>query len=104
MGLLPAMWLNGAFICVLLVLLEACRQCGSEALRYLGTLKDAASLESADCTAIRNCLSRIATIGEVRLSMAWGRVEGWREAGESLVKEKLGDTTPKSKAGGKEVL
>lgn len=63
-------WLNGAFICVLLVLLEASRQCGSEALHYLGTLKDVALLESADCTAIRNCLRRIATIGEVSLCIA----------------------------------
>ncbi|XP_077167910.1 huntingtin-interacting protein 1 isoform X2 [Paroedura picta] len=46
------------------LLLEACRQCGSEALLYLGALKDAASLESADCAALRSCLGRIATIGE----------------------------------------
>ncbi|XP_025071473.1 huntingtin-interacting protein 1 isoform X3 [Alligator sinensis] len=45
-------------------LLEACKQCGNEALHYLSALKDKASLENADCTPVRNCLSRISAIGE----------------------------------------
>ncbi|XP_019401971.1 PREDICTED: huntingtin-interacting protein 1 isoform X2 [Crocodylus porosus] len=46
------------------LLLEACKQCGNEALHYLSALKDKASLENADCTPVRNCLSRISAIGE----------------------------------------
>ncbi|KAL8198693.1 UNVERIFIED_CONTAM: histidine permease [Gekko kuhli] len=69
------------------LLLEACRQCGSEALHYLGTLKDAASLESADCTAIRNCLSRIATIGEEL-----------RPKGLDIKQDELGDLVDKEMA------
>ncbi|XP_060114795.1 huntingtin-interacting protein 1 isoform X3 [Heteronotia binoei] len=69
------------------LLLEACRQCGSEALRYLGNLKDSASLESADCTAVRNSLSRIATIGEEL-----------RPKGLDIKQDELGDLVDKEMA------
>uniref|UniRef100_A0A8B9SB64 Huntingtin interacting protein 1 n=1 Tax=Apteryx owenii TaxID=8824 RepID=A0A8B9SB64_APTOW len=46
-------------------LLEACKQCGSEAIGYLSALKEPGTLEGADCTPVRNCLSRISAIGEV---------------------------------------
>ncbi|XP_015269049.1 PREDICTED: huntingtin-interacting protein 1 [Gekko japonicus] len=69
------------------LLLEACRQCGGEALHYLGTLRDAASLESADCTAVRNCLSRIATIGEEL-----------RPKGLDIKQDELGDLVDKEMA------
>lgn len=66
---------SSSFLYMFPVLLEASRQCGSEALCYLGVLKDKTSLKSADCIAVMNCLSRITVIGEVSpcmgMSMAW---------------------------------
>ncbi|KAJ7308942.1 hypothetical protein JRQ81_008222 [Phrynocephalus forsythii] len=61
-------------------LLEAGRQCGSEALAYLGALKEEASLEGADCAAVKTCLGRIAAIGEDLLPK-----------GLDVEQEKLGD-------------
>lgn len=52
------------------VLLETSKQCGNETLHYLGMLKDKATLESADCTAVRNCLNQITAIGQVGYPMA----------------------------------
>uniref|UniRef100_A0A670JTF1 Huntingtin-interacting protein 1-related protein n=1 Tax=Podarcis muralis TaxID=64176 RepID=A0A670JTF1_PODMU len=69
------------------MLLEACRQCGSEALCYLGTLKDRASLESANCAAVRNCLGRITAIGE-----------DLRPKGLDIKQEELGDLVDKEMA------
>lgn len=46
-------------------LLEACKQCGSEAISYLSSLQDPGSVASADCTAVTDCLRRISAIGEV---------------------------------------
>ncbi|CAI5795147.1 huntingtin-interacting protein 1 isoform X1 [Podarcis lilfordi] len=69
------------------MLLEACRQCGSEALCYLGTLKDKASLESANCAAVRNCLGRITAIGE-----------DLRPKGLDIKQEELGDLVDKELA------
>ncbi|XP_048374832.1 huntingtin-interacting protein 1 [Sphaerodactylus townsendi] len=69
------------------LLLEACRQCGSETLHYLGTLKDAALLEGADCTAVRTCLSQIATIGEEL-----------RPKGLDVKQDELGDLVDKEMA------
>uniref|UniRef100_A0ABM5EMZ1 Huntingtin-interacting protein 1 isoform X1 n=1 Tax=Pogona vitticeps TaxID=103695 RepID=A0ABM5EMZ1_9SAUR len=61
-------------------LLEAGRQCGSEALSYLGALKDKASLEDADGAAVQTCLKRITAIGEELLPK-----------GLDVEQEKLGD-------------
>ncbi|XP_067393865.1 huntingtin-interacting protein 1 isoform X4 [Emydura macquarii macquarii] len=69
------------------LLSETCKQCGSEALRYLGTLKDEASLGSADCTAVRNCLSRISAIAEEL-----------RPKGLDVEQEELGDLVDKEMA------
>ncbi|XP_042298447.1 huntingtin-interacting protein 1 isoform X2 [Sceloporus undulatus] len=62
------------------LLLEASRQCGAEALGYLGALKDRATLEGADCASVRTCLSRIAAIGE-----------DLRPKGLDVEQERLGD-------------
>ncbi|XP_063002588.1 huntingtin-interacting protein 1 [Elgaria multicarinata webbii] len=69
------------------LLLEACRHCGSETLGYLGALKDKAALESADCAAVRNCLRRIAAIGE-----------DLRPKGLDVEQEALGDLVDKEMA------
>ncbi|XP_075761137.1 huntingtin-interacting protein 1 isoform X2 [Pelodiscus sinensis] len=69
------------------LLSETCKQCGSEALRYLGALKDEASLARADCTAVRNCLSRISTIGEEL-----------RPKGLDVEQDELGDLVDKEMA------
>nr|XP_020657322.1 huntingtin-interacting protein 1 [Pogona vitticeps] len=61
-------------------LLEAGRQCGTEALSYLGALKDKASLEDADGAAVQTCLKRITAIGEELLPK-----------GLDVEQEKLGD-------------
>ncbi|XP_043387206.1 huntingtin-interacting protein 1 isoform X8 [Chelonia mydas] len=69
------------------LLSETCKQCGSEALRYLGALKDEASLGGADCTAVRNCLSQISAIGEEL-----------RPKGLDVEQEELGDLVDKEMA------
>ncbi|XP_039363549.1 huntingtin-interacting protein 1 isoform X3 [Mauremys reevesii] len=69
------------------LLSEMCKQCGSEALRYLGALKDEASLGGADCTAVRNCLSRISALGEEL-----------RPKGLDVEQEELGDLVDKEMA------
>lgn len=51
--------------------MEACRQCGRETLAYLSSLEEEGAVEKADITAIRNCLSKIKTIGEVLLVMSF---------------------------------
>ncbi|XP_064379565.1 huntingtin-interacting protein 1 isoform X2 [Dromaius novaehollandiae] len=68
-------------------LLEACKQCGSEAISYLSALKDPATLEGADCTPARNCLSRIGAIGEAL-----------RPKGLDVKQEELGDLVDKEMA------
>lgn len=50
-------------------LLEACKQCGSEAMSYLSDLQD--KVKGADCSLLTICLGRISAIGEV------GAQEGW---------------------------
>ncbi|ETE73723.1 Huntingtin-interacting protein 1 [Ophiophagus hannah] len=62
------------------VLLETSKQCGSETMHYLGMLKDKATLESADCAAVRNCLNQITSIGQ-----------DLRPKGLDVEEEKLGD-------------
>lgn len=47
-------------------LTEACKQYGKETLLYLGALEAEGTLDSADPTAMRNCLNKIKAIGEVR--------------------------------------
>uniref|UniRef100_A0A8C8VLX7 Huntingtin interacting protein 1 n=1 Tax=Pelusios castaneus TaxID=367368 RepID=A0A8C8VLX7_9SAUR len=66
---------------------ETGKQCGSEALRYLGALKDKATLGSADCTAVRNCLSRVSAIAEEL-----------RPRGLDVEQEELGDLVDKEMA------
>ncbi|XP_034276955.1 huntingtin-interacting protein 1 isoform X2 [Pantherophis guttatus] len=62
------------------LLLETSKQCGNETLHYLGMLKDKATLESADCAAVRNCLNQITSIGQ-----------DLRPKGLDVEEEKLGD-------------
>ncbi|XP_070591133.1 huntingtin-interacting protein 1 isoform X2 [Erythrolamprus reginae] len=62
------------------LLLETSKQCGNETLHYLGMLKDKVTLESADCTAVRNCLNQITSIGQ-----------DLRPKGLDVEEEKLGD-------------
>uniref|UniRef100_A0A8D0G6D6 Huntingtin interacting protein 1 n=1 Tax=Sphenodon punctatus TaxID=8508 RepID=A0A8D0G6D6_SPHPU len=69
------------------ILSEACRQCGSEALHYLGALKNQASLKNADCMPVRNCLSWITTIGEEL-----------QPKGLDIEQEELGDLVDKEMA------
>uniref|UniRef100_A0A8C5WWU5 Huntingtin interacting protein 1 n=1 Tax=Laticauda laticaudata TaxID=8630 RepID=A0A8C5WWU5_LATLA len=59
---------------------ETSKQCGNETLHYLGKLKDKATLESADCAAVRNCLNQITSIGQ-----------DLRPKGLDVEEEKLGD-------------
>ncbi|NWJ02178.1 HIP1 protein, partial [Crypturellus undulatus] len=68
-------------------LLEACKQCGSEAISYLGALREPGTLEGADCTPVRNCLSRIRAIGEAL-----------RPKGLDVKQEELGDLVDKEMA------
>uniref|UniRef100_A0A8B9SA07 Huntingtin-interacting protein 1-related protein n=1 Tax=Apteryx owenii TaxID=8824 RepID=A0A8B9SA07_APTOW len=68
-------------------LLEACKQCGSEAIGYLSALKEPGTLEGADCTPVRNCLSRISAIGEAL-----------RPKGLDVKQEELGDLVDKEMA------
>ncbi|XP_067165638.1 huntingtin-interacting protein 1 [Apteryx mantelli] len=68
-------------------LLEACKQCGSEAISYLSALKEPGTLEGADCTPVRNCLSHISAIGEAL-----------RPKGLDVKQEELGDLVDKEMA------
>lgn len=52
-------------------LTEACRQYGRETLAYLSSLEEEGTMENADVTALRNCLSRVKTLGEVLLGMGF---------------------------------
>lgn len=49
--------------------MEACRQYGRETLAYLSSLEEEGAMEKADVSAMRNCLSKIKTLGEVLLVM-----------------------------------
>uniref|UniRef100_A0A452IPM0 Huntingtin-interacting protein 1 n=1 Tax=Gopherus agassizii TaxID=38772 RepID=A0A452IPM0_9SAUR len=69
------------------LLSEMCKQCGSEALHFLGALKDEASLGGANCTAVRNCLSQISALGEEL-----------RPKGLDIEQEELGDLVDKEMA------
>ncbi|NXA35406.1 HIP1 protein, partial [Eudromia elegans] len=68
-------------------LLEACKQCGSEAISYLSALREPGTLEGADCTPVRNCLSRVRAIGEAL-----------RPKGLDVKQEELGDLVDKEMA------
>ncbi|NWX90688.1 HIP1 protein, partial [Nothoprocta ornata] len=68
-------------------LLEACKQCGSEAISYLRALGEPAALEGADCTPVRNCLSRVRAIAEAL-----------RPKGLDVKQEELGDLVDKEMA------
>ncbi|XP_066491362.1 huntingtin-interacting protein 1 isoform X2 [Tiliqua scincoides] len=68
-------------------LLEVCKECGAEALRCLGALKDKATLEGADCTGVASCLRQINAIGEEL-----------RPKGLDVKQEELGDLVDKEMA------
>ncbi|XP_021271444.1 huntingtin-interacting protein 1 isoform X3 [Numida meleagris] len=68
-------------------LLEACKQCGSEAISYLSSLQDPGSVASVNCTAVTNCLCRISAIGEEL-----------RPRGLDVEQEELGDLVDKEMA------
>uniref|UniRef100_A0A2I3RII9 I/LWEQ domain-containing protein n=1 Tax=Pan troglodytes TaxID=9598 RepID=A0A2I3RII9_PANTR len=68
-------------------LTEACKQYGRETLAYLASLEEEGSLENADSTAIRNCLSKIKAIGEELLPR-----------GLDIKQEELGDLVDKEMA------
>ncbi|XP_029389735.1 huntingtin-interacting protein 1 [Mus pahari] len=68
-------------------LTEACRQYGRETLAYLSSLEDEGAVERADVTVLRNCLSRIKTIGEELLPR-----------GLDIKQEELGDLVDKEMA------
>ncbi|XP_063502401.1 huntingtin-interacting protein 1 isoform X1 [Symphalangus syndactylus] len=68
-------------------LTEACKQYGRETLTYLASLEEEGSLENADSTAMRNCLSKIKAIGEELLPR-----------GLDIKQEELGDLVDKEMA------
>ncbi|KFU91565.1 Huntingtin-interacting protein 1, partial [Chaetura pelagica] len=68
-------------------LLETCRQCGSEAVSYLSALQDPGTVQSADCSPVMTCLSRISAIGEEL-----------RPRGLDVKQEELGDLVDKEMA------
>ncbi|MBZ3882522.1 Huntingtin-interacting protein 1 [Sciurus carolinensis] len=68
-------------------LTEACKQFGREALTYLASLEDEETLEKADSTAMRSCLSKIKAIGEALLPR-----------GLDIKQEELGDLVDKEMA------
>ncbi|PNI88616.1 HIP1 isoform 3 [Pan troglodytes] len=68
-------------------LTEACKQYGRETLAYLASLEEEGSLENADSTAMRNCLSKIKAIGEELLPR-----------GLDIKQEELGDLVDKEMA------
>uniref|UniRef100_A0A8C6H1N2 Huntingtin-interacting protein 1 n=1 Tax=Mus spicilegus TaxID=10103 RepID=A0A8C6H1N2_MUSSI len=68
-------------------LTEACRQYGRETLAYLSSLEEEGTMENADVTALRNCLSRVKTLGEELLPR-----------GLDIKQEELGDLVDKEMA------
>ncbi|XP_063461895.1 huntingtin-interacting protein 1-like isoform X2 [Pan paniscus] len=68
-------------------LTEACKQYGRETLACLASLEEEGSLENADSTAMRNCLSKIKAIGEELLPR-----------GLDIKQEELGDLVDKEMA------
>ncbi|XP_058299942.1 huntingtin-interacting protein 1 isoform X4 [Hylobates moloch] len=68
-------------------LTEACKQYGRETLAYLASLEEEGSLENADSTAMRNCLSKIKAISEELLPR-----------GLDIKQEELGDLVDKEMA------
>ncbi|KAL1768847.1 huntingtin-interacting protein 1 isoform X1 [Sigmodon hispidus] len=68
-------------------LTEACRQYGRETLAYLSSLEEEEAMEKADCTTVRNCLSKIKAIGEDLLPR-----------GLDIKQEELGDLVDKEMA------
>ncbi|XP_074045546.1 huntingtin-interacting protein 1 isoform X2 [Macrotis lagotis] len=66
---------------------DACKEYGREALLYLSALKEEDSLEKADSTAMRSCLSKITAIGEEL-----------RPRGLDIRQEELGDLVDKEMA------
>ncbi|XP_040828754.1 huntingtin-interacting protein 1 isoform X2 [Ochotona curzoniae] len=68
-------------------LTEACKQYGKETLLYLGALEAEGTLDSADPTAMRNCLNKIKAIGEELLPR-----------GLDIKQEELGDLVDKEMA------
>uniref|UniRef100_A0A2K6TDD9 Huntingtin interacting protein 1 n=1 Tax=Saimiri boliviensis boliviensis TaxID=39432 RepID=A0A2K6TDD9_SAIBB len=68
-------------------LTEACKQYGRETLTYLASLEEEGTLENADGTAMRNCLSKIKAIGEELLPR-----------GLDIKQEELGDLVDKEMA------
>ncbi|NXL53369.1 HIP1 protein, partial [Podilymbus podiceps] len=68
-------------------LLEACKQCGSEAASYLSALQDPGTVEGADCSLVATCLGRIRDIGEEL-----------RPRGLDIKQEELGDLVDKEMA------
>ncbi|XP_006859750.1 PREDICTED: huntingtin-interacting protein 1 isoform X2 [Chrysochloris asiatica] len=66
---------------------ETCKQYGRETLLYLASLEGDDSLEKADSTALRNCLSKMAAIGEELLPR-----------GLDIKQEELGDLVDKEMA------
>ncbi|XP_037846417.1 huntingtin-interacting protein 1 isoform X1 [Chlorocebus sabaeus] len=68
-------------------LTEACKQYGRETLAYLASLEEEGTLENADSTAMRNCLSKIKAIGEELLPR-----------GLDIKQEELGDLVDKEMA------
>ncbi|XP_072496338.1 huntingtin-interacting protein 1 isoform X4 [Notamacropus eugenii] len=69
------------------MLTDACKEYGREALLYLSALKEEDSLETADSTAMRSCLSKITAIGEEL-----------RPRGLDIKQEELGDLVDKEMA------
>ncbi|GAB1290280.1 Huntingtin-interacting protein 1 [Apodemus speciosus] len=68
-------------------LTEACRQYGRETLAYLSSLEEEGAMEKADIAGVRNCLSKIKTIGEELLPR-----------GLDIKQEELGDLVDKEMA------
>ncbi|KAB1262984.1 Huntingtin-interacting protein 1 [Camelus dromedarius] len=74
-------------------LTEACKQYGRETLLYLAFLEEEGTLENADSTAMRSCLTRITAIGEDEMAM----VE-LLPRGLDIKQEELGDLVDKEMA------
>ncbi|KAM8777022.1 huntingtin-interacting protein 1 [Rhynchonycteris naso] len=68
-------------------LTEACKQYGKETLSYLAFLEEEGTLENANSTAMRSCLSKIMAIGE-----------GLLPRGLDIKQEELGDLVDKEMA------
>ncbi|XP_011785715.1 PREDICTED: huntingtin-interacting protein 1 isoform X3 [Colobus angolensis palliatus] len=68
-------------------LTETCKQYGRETLAYLASLEEEGTLENAESTAMRNCLSKIKAIGEELLPR-----------GLDIKQEELGDLVDKEMA------